>query len=538
MIPKRLLALFFLTTGWLMACTEGAFTEPTPIPPPPDTNVVAETAVPPTIANPTPVPTELALEPTPTLSPTVTTTVIDLSPGESNPPVQVISSQPLPSSSRDLLFLADGAFKQWNHANGQIETVVAGSDPNTRLTEPENQITHFIGDIFDYSMSADGKRAVVARLLATETITRTLTETDESYEDIEFAYELLFVDMISREVWTLVPQVDNLGEFQLSPDAQQLTFTATGLDGIPETALDERPPENLYIVATGGGTPSSLRQVYTCQTRCHSLAWHVESNLLAFADGAALWLYNIVASEPEMLLENELPVLDATPIEPGLFYSPIAWAKNGRYLLIRRGNLNDSTRLVLDVPTGTLSAEAAALADGVAAPDVDFLSEVSWMPDDRLLVVRTVAEPRPTPVAELWRFDLATGQLLLDESTPLSEHPLGVTGGTPLEDGRFAFALALPPNSFNVPTAVKEAVGTYLLTSFAETPERVNSLPPPTTPLSGTKVLWAKDGSGALLDKEPFTFYAPASGEFLYEITAVLGQNPHRFQWQPEIIVP
>src|SRR5690606_41687728 len=52
----------------------------------------------------------------------------------------------------------------------------------------------------------------------------------------------------------------------------------------------------------------------------------------AFADEAALWLYNLAASEPELLLEN-------TPYEPGMadvgqisIYSPVAWAGNGRYL--------------------------------------------------------------------------------------------------------------------------------------------------------------------------------------------------------------
>ena len=542
MIQKRfsVFSLVLLMTV-LAACSGDTFTDPTPIPPPPTTSTEAETAVPPITANPTEMPTETAVEPTPTLRPTVTKTVIDLSQGEIDPPVQVMNSQPLPATSRDLLFLADGAFKQWNHATGQIETIVPGPDPAERLIEPENPFGYFIGDIIGYSTSADGKRAVVARFLSNETVTYTVTENVESSKVISSGYELLFVDMISREVWTLIPDIKYLVDFQLSPDAEQLAIITSELviDLDPSLAY-EQLVENLHLIPTGGGNLGNLRQVHTCRVFCRPIAWHGESNLVAFADGAALWLYNIAADTPEQLLENELPSLDVTTNDDLSFlHTPIAWANNGRYLLIRRGNLNSSTRLVLDISTGTLSAEVAALADGIAAPGVDFLSEVSWMPDDRLLVMRTVAEPRPiTPVAELWRFDLASGQLVLDESTPLSEHPLGVMGSTPLEDGRFTFALALPPSTFNVSPAVKNAVGTYLLTSFAEPPGRVNSLPPATTPFSSTKVLWAKDGSGALLEKGSLIFYAPASGEFLFEITAVLGQNPHNFQWQSEIIVP
>ena len=132
----------------------------------------------------------------------------------------------------------------------------------------------------------------------------------------------------------------------------------------------------------------------------------------------------------------------------------------------------------------------------------------------------------------------ADGQLALDESTPLSEHPLGVMGSTPLDDGRFAFALALPPGAFTAPPAVRDATGTYLLTSFAETPEQVNTLPPTLSTSNSSKVLWVTDGSGALLQKGDSFFFAPTSGEFLYGITAVIGQTPHNLQWQPEIIVP
>ena len=534
------LFLLILLLSLLSACSGDAFTDPTPIPPPPTTSGAAATAVPQTTPNPTAVPTSIAVEPTPTLSPTATTTVIDLSPGESDPPVQVITGQPLPAIGRDLLFLADGAFKQWNHATGQIETIVAGADPAERIGEPDGQIRHFIGDITNYSMSADGKRAAVARLLTTETITQVIADGIESSQLITSSYELLFVDMISREVWTLVPNIKYLADIQLSPDAQQLAIvTSTVVTNLDPSLAFEELSEELYLLPTGGGNPGSLRQVYVCSVNCGDLAWHGESNLLAFSDGVALWLYNIAANAPEQLLENQFPTLDATSnADPGLIHSPIAWARNGRYLLIQQGTLNDNTRLVLDVPTGTLSAEAAALTQKTV-PDTDFLSEVGWMPDDRLLVVRTSTEPQSlTPIAELWLFDLASGQLVLDESTILSEHPLGVMGSTYLEDGRFAFALGLPPGPFNVPPVVKEAVGTYLLTSFAETPGRVNTLPPTTTPLSGTKVLWAKDGSGALLEKGALFFYAPSNGDYLYEMTAVLGQTPHAFQWQPEIILP
>ncbi len=540
MTKHRLLTLFWLLLlGSLAACTGDTFSEPTPIPPPPTSS---DGQNPPAAATITPAAnaaaTEPAAAPTPTLEATATVTPEAVATAVTNLPIQAITSQPLPASSRNLLFLADGAFKRWNQANGQIEIIVTGPDPARRVQADDMlPVDAFVGDVTGYATSADGKRAVVARLIGEQ-------PTGESETSlVETSHELLFVDMVSGETWMLVPQVDNLGTFHLSPDAQQLAFVATGLDGIPDapgSGVDfesgEPIPNNLYVMATGGGSPGSINQVRDCAGRCFDPVWHIENNLVAFADEAALWLYNIAAREPEMLLEN-------TPYTEGMadvgqisIYSPIAWASNGRYLLLWEGLWEGANRAVLDVPTNTLTA----VPDSFVYADL-FPSEISWMPDDRLLVWRTQQETENfTPQVELWRFNHDAGEMVREESAVLSDLPLGLLGGTNLENGRFAFALgAVPSNS----QATLQAVGAYLLISLAEMPERVNSLPPGGEGRLQSNIYWAKDGSGALLVQEPRQFeatvyYAPTDGDFLYDVTAVLGQNPHDFQWQPEIVVP
>ncbi len=536
MTPKRLLIyLMLLIMAGLAACTGDAFSTPTPIPPPPTTS--GEVGAPAVAVTPIPnvESTETAAEPTPTLIPTVTTTATAAATAVTDPPVQVVSSQPLPATSRDLLFLADGAFKQWNHTTRQIETIVAGPNPTNRVLDETVPVDRFVGDITAYSVSADGKRAVVARLL------NLVSESGDEFGLMETSHELIFVDMISRETWTLVPQVDNLGDFQLSHDAQQLAFAATGLDGIPDTKegnSNQPLPNSLYVMSTGGGNPGNVRQIRACDIRCFGPAWHVENNLVAFADDSALWLYNIAANEPERLLENQPFEEGMTDVGQVSIYSPIDWASNGRYLLLWRGGWEGASRAVLDVPTGNL----APVPDSFVYADI-FPPHLSWMPDDRLLVWRSRAgSSEITPRVELWRFNHDAAELTLEESAVLSDLLLGVVGGTNLEDGRFAFALSIAPSPVTLDAAV-QAAGTYQLTSLAEVPERVNSLPPAGDAYLENKVYWAKDGSGALLVQEPRqyqpqVFYAPTDGEFLYEVTAVFGQNPHSFQWQPEIVVP
>ncbi|WP_420642214.1 TolB family protein [Candidatus Leptofilum sp.] len=526
---KRLIPSIFilLTFGWLAACTADTFTDPTPIPPPPnadDSNAADDVAD--STAQPSPLPLleETAEQPTPTLIPTATPTAATL------PTIDPSEAEPLPATNRDLLFLADGSFKQWNHTKGQIETIVAGT--NSSNPTPENPDRPVNGSITAYAMNGDGKRAVVARVLSHA------TSPNVEYVQNEYTYELLFVDMISREVWTLVPQVDNLSRLDLSPDGRQLAFTASGLDGIPDATDSDPIPSNLYVIETGGGNPANLRQVHRCQRMCRGPKWHIESNLVAFGDDDALWLYNIATSEPEIILENSPFNSDVTDVNKVSVYWPDAWASNGRYLMLWHGRWEGGSRAVLDLPTGTL----VEVPNTFIYADL-FPSQVSWMPDDRVLVWHTEhTQDAIIPLVELWRFDLSNGQLILEESAQLSDEDMGVMGGIYLEDGRFAFALdaVLNPDDLG---PLQEQIGTYQLTSLAEQPERSNGLPPSEGVYRQTTVLWAANGSGALLiqsdrPNQPRLFYAPADDDGLHEVTAVFGPNPHAFQWQPEIIVP
>jgi hypothetical protein len=183
--------------GFLAACTAET-AESTPILPPPNIDsVTSESSIEnggDTAVNPTLEPGQIAAatavtqtptagEPTPTLDPTATVTTTPAATPATNPPVQAIQSGQLPPTSRDLLFLADGAFKRWSHSSGQIETLLPGPIPGARVRNEDNTFADFVGDITQFSVSQDGKRAVAVRLTASETVTRTVLETGNQYAD-------------------------------------------------------------------------------------------------------------------------------------------------------------------------------------------------------------------------------------------------------------------------------------------------------------------------------------------------------------------
>ena len=73
-------------------------------------------------------------------------------------------------------------------------------------------------------------------------------------------------------------------------------------------------------------------------------------------------------------------------------------------------------------------------------------------------------------------------------------------------------------------------------------PERVNATPKVDFfPGGAGEVYWPTDGSGAIMtspDGSNRVYYGPASGEALYDITAMLGTEAGVYHWQPEIVIP
>lgn len=542
MMTQRFVWLLVLLMTMLAACGGEPEPEVTPILPPPNISTggvdAADTAVPlnpgtvselPTLApGETPTADPLA---TPTLEPTATSgaTATAGPTAVTNPQTVAAAPGALPSTSRDLLFVADGAFKRWNHATRAIEVLIPGPDPASRVAS-DNQQPPFAGDITDFVVSPDGKRAVVAQLTASQVVTRSATYNGEPYlfTDSDQQHRLYFVDMVSNQVWTILARADNLRGLSLAPDAQYVTLVATSLDGVNVTNEDGTLRQNLYLLSTSGGNASVAQQVAACAGSCSAPAWHPADALFVWGDQTAVWLRALSGSAPESLWTNR-PFNEQTGPDEVAVYAPIAWARNGRFLLMWHGGWEGGSRAVLDVPTRVMQD-----VPGTFVYVNVFPTQVMWMPDDRLFVLRSeTPSGLLRPEAELWRFQPEQDALVKEESLLLSSQSLGAAGQQYLEDGRFAYALFSHD-------AANSGAGLYHLTSLTETPERVNAVPLVLPMPAVVQVWWTADGSGAVIQANDTgrVYYGAADGQALVEVTAVLGQNAHTFHWQPEIVVP
>lgn len=514
---RRLTLYIALSAFLLFACSLVTPQETITIPPPPTTSggqaapgsdsgpeATLDTGTEPTAesspsspATPAPTGATPTLAATVTLAPTPSPVPVATLDVELDPPLQSVGSGPLPPTTRDLLFIADGALKLWSHESRQVETLLPGGQETSEQPRTSS-LTQLRDDITDYAVSDDGRTLVAARLTHNEPLTNTAVH----------QYQLLWYDLDSRDSRVLAPTVTGLQEFALSPDGRRLAFTAADLR--PVSPARDEIQRHFYLLGTGGGEQPV--RLAACAPNCFGIAWHPENNLVTWADRESLWLYNLAAREPEVLLQNR----SGSPADT-IVYSPISWAANGRFLLMWQGAWEGGSRAVLDVPTKAVML----LPDSFVYAD-PFYVEVTWMQDDRLFVLRPNYTGNGRPTAELWRAQPEQGVLVREEAVELAQANLLPAAPHHLQDGRFAYALIDQENP--------GASGFYIQTSLNETPERVNSIVPS---FSRPNIAWSPDGAGAIAAIEARVVYAPTEGEALYNVRFRLGAWPHAFHWLP-----
>lgn len=436
---------------------------------------------------------------TPTLQSTATPAGTPTAPPVTNPVTSIVSRPPLPGISRDLLFIADGALQLWAR-NGQVETILPGGGSGER-ERPEIYLT---GDVSSFAVTADGRFLVAARVTHTDPISPTRAQT----------FTIVSVNLDRRESRTLVAEAFDVRALTIAGDGQHVAFVAQTAQSEPAEAAYE-----MRVVQVGSG---AVKIAAPCAIPCGNLAWHPDNQNVVWGDGEmGVRLYNVTAREPQLLLASPRSGGDVT------VYGPIAWARNGRFLLMWRSAIEGGDRVVLDVPTG----QVMPIPNSFVYADPHWTA-VTWMQDDRLLVSRPQlsGEQLRPPVVEIWRVNPDQVQLVLEETDALAVAPSGIAAPLHLESGRFGFLLYNP--------IALDANGVYLLKGFGDQLDRVNALWPAATAWD-IVAAWNPDGSGVIIRQaNAGVFYAPTNNSALYNIQPALGQWPRDFYWLPPRIQP
>ncbi len=473
---RFLVAPFVLLTAILFLAACG-LAEPAPTLPPPPT--LAADGKPPAIvvdggtavADSSPTPLQTTPMETPTLAPTATATAL---------PDPVINPAQMPAISHDLLFVGQGKLKRWQR-DGQVVTLLSG-------------------DVVDYSLSADGKRAIVAQLVAATEISNTVTAVTETIKT--FALNEVNLETDGSEMMIPAANSHRPLAFQLSPDGKHLAFSAFGLGEPTSLVLTEKPTTGLYVMALESGLPPV--KVRDCAGVCSGLVWHQDNNFFVFGDDEGLFLYNLAAKAPERLTGGERQ-----------HFQPLSWAKNGRWLmLLFSENIEGASTAIFDVPTKRLMEIPHTFF--YAGP---YYPQLTWMADDRIFLTRLEGIDRGPVLGETYRVVPEEGRVQLDEQVVLTAETMQSLAPKHWQNGRFGYGLyadGRPENGF------------YQRIAFNEPAERLFAMPL----IAPDEIVWTPDGSGAIMTGGGGMAYGVVGGELLDLETAV-GLRGQNFTWLP-----
>ncbi len=425
--------------------------------------------------------------------PTATTAPI------SSPPFQTLDFNNLPATQNDLAFVQAGVLKRWSAADQAVVSIYAPAADPQRF--PQNTFA----EVAKVDFSADGKRAaVVVRYV------EALESEDDGSGDTEslnFAngptqFDIKFIDMISQESWTLVEGIQNeVGEIALSPDKAAVAFTTFQGDIEPSSNKGK-----IFLI----GTPSSrsertLTLLQECESECTSISWRQDSELMVFGDMSGIYIMNINGARPTLLFNN-IDNTDDNPLDI-VQHLPVAWALNGRGLLVKRID-----RLSLTIDYAVLDVAGRQLIE----PDPDLsLGFAAWLEDSRLATA--IQNANGGWQLQTLIVDYESQSIRLDETYAL-ELAGSVFGLVQSADNRFVFGVQ---NSDQLQEA-----GLYRLVSFSEQPERQNGVPNIDGP---AEIIWNSNGSEAVQSFGNQTFLATADGSLF-----VFREHVWGFKWMGE----
>ncbi|PIE82159.1 MAG: hypothetical protein CSA11_01480 [Chloroflexi bacterium] len=414
---------------------------------------------------------------TPTLAPTATPTEF---------PELVINPAQMPAISHDLLFVGRGKLQRWQR-DGNVVALVED-------------------DVVDYMLSKDSRWAVVSQLMASTEISNTITAVTETIG----TYRLTYLNLETGRRQLLVPAVNaSLNAplvFTLSQSGKYLAFSGLGL-GEPEAlVLGEKPTTELYVAEPEAGLPP--KKIYDCLDRCLGQLW-LDDATFVFSDSDGLYLYTVPGDRPRLLKSGD------TGGGLNERFIPLSWAKNARWLMMLYRPYSEGTETaIFDVAAQTMMVVPQSYFD--AEP---YFPEMTWMADNRIFMTRLSDNATGSVVGETYRINQDAEAVQLDESVVLTAAAMQSLAPIHWENGRFGYALFEPGHPEN---------GLYQRVSFSEPAEQISDLPAQ----EPSEIVWAPDGSGAVMQVNGAMYYAPAGGA-LVDLQTAVGLSGHNFTWLP-----
>jgi hypothetical protein len=437
----------------------------------------------------------------------------------------------LPLQTSDLLYLSGGTLMRWDHVTGYA----------SRLTE----------NVEAYSVSADGKNILLLRPLVISA-------------NGQMVYDLDLLDYDSKLIYSLLHQITQPYQAAISPDGKWFAYQEKAEGGKIYAHHTDSPEQPIEI-----GECNALNEFH-----CAQLAWSPDSQQVMWSDVSGVWLSAPLQPEAQLVHESRATVRDPkgqTSEIPVTLHS-ISWSPNGRFVMLQVMPSPQGVhwQAVLDIRLGRLadipeSSEYAARTASVqwSTPMVDpmvseDLTAVPELPGSRLLVAHgSSGAESGAPFVKIWDALPTNNDLLVlvrkymlnpwDFPPLLSSQAPGTATPQATEQARdqtdcLTWLFQPDANSLNMGLVVTPAAnptGAQAALFTLNLPDgRVHPLVE--LPADVAEVLWAPDGSGALILgwHGQVMFYALKDNRLqdLHQALAIPDQaaaSPHDFLWLP-----
>jgi len=298
--------------------------------------ILITTACVPSTPSPTPTPTRTPVLPTPTpthtptLTPTATPTITP-TPTPTLPPGLLLSPTPTalqgwPPLPTDLFFLRDGQIWLWLAEGGAVESL---------------------------PVAAEGEHVLTYRVTQDERFFLYTTDAGKLYA-------------FDRAQWqhTLIPTAGRLLDeqgsyFDVTPDARYLVYLAWGIQPVTETLTTHQHFGTVFAIElTDLRRPQrTLGYCGIGTTPCTGVYLAPNGNLVAYEDGAGLWLTALDNPNPRLIL----PATEAGETPPWQFKG---WSPNSHWVILEARTAESILLGLLDVTTGAIFPFGDVCAEG------------------------------------------------------------------------------------------------------------------------------------------------------------------------------